>query len=61
MKPLHRCLFGLSAALVSATASAAINEGIWADDWLGGYGAWLPLGLVVIIYLVVWFARRTRK
>jgi len=64
MKSLHRRLFGLFPVLVAASASASTattNEGIWADDWLGGYGAWLPLVLAIAVYLVVWLARKQKK
>ena len=63
MKFLYRWVGPLSVlATVSASASSATtDEGIWADDWLGGYGAWLPLLLAVTVYLIVWLARKQKK
>lgn len=67
MKSLHRWVLGLfsilgAASTASAAATAATtNEGIWADDWLGGYGTWLPLLLAVTVYLIVWVARKQKK
>jgi hypothetical protein len=44
-------------------SGSALNEGIWADDWLGGYGGFLLplLGVVLALGLVVWRARKQKK
>jgi threonine/homoserine efflux transporter RhtA len=65
MKPSSSRFIGLL-ALVPATAALAqgthvLNEGIWSDEWLGGYGSWLPLILAAVVCSVAWVASRKRR
>jgi hypothetical protein len=57
------CGAAIAALAFTATSAHAGNglEGIWADDWMGPYGSWLPLGITVVVCLIVWVVRRKQK
>jgi hypothetical protein len=38
-----------------------LNEGIWDDAWLGGYGTWVPLIVALAVCVAIWVTRRQRK
>ncbi len=65
MKAAKGWLAGLVSIVTVSVASAAgwrtTDEGIWDDAWLAGYGAWLPLVLALLVYLVVWLGRKQKQ
>ncbi len=65
MKSLPRSFGGIVTALAFLTSTSAhagnLIEGIWDDGWMGGYGAWLPLGLALIVCFLIWLARRKQR
>lgn len=67
MKSLHSACGGLAALLAGTNALAQngtmMNDGMWNNGWMGGYGGyWVPiLVLAVVVGLVVWVVNQQKK
>lgn len=52
----------LGTGLVHGQDGHMVNGGGWYGNWMGGYGgAWMPILLIVIVALLVWFVMQRRK